>query len=128
MARAHTAPARGTTMPYEYHKFSEIFPLLEGEKFDEFVADIKANGQKLPILLYQGQVLDGRNRDRACTKLGIAPIVEQAPVRDDDDDMALALIVSLNVARRHLTINEKAFIAESLATIKEAGAPQGNKN
>jgi hypothetical protein len=60
-----------------FHPLANIFPLLEGAEFDGLVADIKAHGQREPIALYEGQVLDGRNRLRACEMTGVAP-----PARD----------------------------------------------
>lgn len=103
----------------KYHRFAEIFPLLEGKDFDDFVADIKANGQRVSILLYQGQVLDGRNRDRACRQLGLEPWTEEANVKDDDE--ALDLLASLNIQRRQLSIAQRAFAAARLANMREGG-------
>ena len=86
----------------KHHPFSEYWPLLSGENFEKFKANIAANGQKLPILTYQDQILDGRNRERACEELGVA-----APLRKfrrrKSDDAALELVVSLNEHRRHLS-------------------------
>ena len=103
----------------KYHRFAEIFPLLEGKDFDDFVADIKANGQRVSILLYQGQVLDGRNRDRACRQLGLEPWVEEANVTDDDD--ALNLLASLNEQRRHMSDAQRALSAAKLANLRHGG-------
>jgi hypothetical protein len=57
--------------PPEYgpHPLSEIFPRM-GEVELGFVAeDIKANGLKEPIWLYEDKILDGNNRYRACLKI-----------------------------------------------------------
>jgi len=99
----------------QYHRYSEIWPLLSGEPFEKLKADIKANGQRYKILLYQGQVLDGRNRLRACEALGIEPLTDNASV--DSDEAALKLVISLNEHRRHLSVAQSAFAAERLANI-----------
>ena len=52
-----------------FHPLANIFPLLEGEPFDALVADIKASGLCEAVWLYEGQILDGRNRYRACQAL-----------------------------------------------------------
>jgi len=50
----------------EFHPIADMFPPMEGEEFDAFVADIKANGLLEDIVLFEGMILDGRNRYRAC--------------------------------------------------------------
>jgi hypothetical protein len=52
---------------YKFHEFADLFPLLEGEQFEELVQDIKARGLQSRIVLYE-DALDGRNRHRACFK------------------------------------------------------------
>ena len=54
----------------EFHPISECFPLIEGVEFDELVKDILANGLIHPISVYEGKILDGRNRFLACEKAG----------------------------------------------------------
>jgi ParB-like chromosome segregation protein Spo0J len=103
--------------PYEYHPFSDIWPLLEGEDFDKLALDIAAHGLKLPILLYQDKVLDGRNRDRACVEAGVEPRYEQSKAATDEE--ALELVFSLNHHRRHLSFQEKAFAAARYANLKQ---------
>ena len=102
--------------PYEYHPFSEIWPMLEGPAFDDFATDIAANGLLVPILLYQNKILDGRQRDRACAEAGVEPRYEQSNATDDD--AALGLVFSLNQHRRHLSFQEKAFAAARYANLK----------
>ena len=54
------------------HPLADMFPLIEGEDFQSLVDDIVANGIRVPIMLYEGKVLDGRNRLRAAIR-GIMP-------------------------------------------------------
>jgi ParB-like chromosome segregation protein Spo0J len=64
-------------MTMEFHPIANAFPLIEGDQFNELAADIQANGLREPIVLFSGQVLDGRNRYRACIAAGIDPQFEE---------------------------------------------------
>jgi ParB-like chromosome segregation protein Spo0J len=55
----------------EFHPLANISPLVEGRDFDELVADIREHGLHEPIVVYE--VLDGRNRYRACEAAGVEP-------------------------------------------------------
>jgi hypothetical protein len=54
------------SVKYPWHPAAELFPLLKGDKFDDLVNDIRTHGLQQPIVLYQGKILDGRNREMAC--------------------------------------------------------------
>jgi ParB-like nuclease domain len=90
-----------------FHPIANLFPLMEGEEFDALVADIEKNGQREPIVLYQGKILDGRNRYRACLAAGIGL---KLPKHEDNSPYIgdpVAYVISKNVHRRHLTAEQK---------------------
>jgi ParB-like chromosome segregation protein Spo0J len=99
---------------YSFHKLSNIFPLLEGEKLLAFKKDIQENGQREPIALYNGQILDGRNRYKACKGLGIEPKFIRLPPDTDP----VKYIVSANLHRRHLKESQRAMVAAKIADLK----------
>lgn len=89
------------------HEAADLFPLMEGDEFDDLVADIADNGLKNPVvLLPDGRLLDGRNRVAACDKSG-TPVVATTYHGDDPT----GYVLSLNVHRRHLTASQRAMIA-----------------
>ena len=57
----------------EFHEFANIFPMLGDDEAESLRADIQANGLNQPVTIFEGKVLDGRNRWLACLKLGIEP-------------------------------------------------------
>lgn len=61
---------------------------------------------KEPIWIYDGKILDGRNRYKACVELGITPEFRQYRGADP-----LQFVLSLNLARRHLNSSQCAFVA-----------------
>jgi hypothetical protein len=105
-----------------FHPLADIFPLMGGDEFDELVADIKANGLLEDIVLYDGMILDGRNRYRACLAAGWHPAMVRERVRQggmmlDDrrwvDDPA-TYVISANIHRRHLTAEQKRDLIAKL--------------
>jgi ParB-like chromosome segregation protein Spo0J len=92
-----------------FHPLADIFPLIEGEEFNDLVEDIKANGLHEPIVVYEDQILDGRNRYRACLEAGVEPLISNfehmRPTREGISPESV--VVSQNLHRRHLTAKEK---------------------
>jgi ParB-like chromosome segregation protein Spo0J len=87
-----------------FHPLANNFPLMNGAEFAEFVADIKTRGQIEPIITYDGMILDGRNRYRACLKNKIEPVLKAG---DDWIDDPAAYVRSANIHRRHLKAKDK---------------------
>ena len=83
---------------YEFHPLSECFPLLIGPEFEEFSSDIAVNGQRETVKLYQGKILDGRNRYLSCKKHKMPCRYELVEEIVDPTDY----VISMNVHRRHL--------------------------
>jgi MT-A70/ParB/Sulfiredoxin domain len=96
-----------------FHPVAEIFPPLEGAEFAELAADIRRNGLIDPIVIHDGQVLDGRNRYRACIEADIEP--RFTPFRGDDP---VSYVVSRNLRRRHLDESQRAMVVAKLTTLR----------
>lgn len=100
-------------MTLEFHPLANIFPLIEGAEFDALVADVKENGVQQPIILFEGKILDGRNRYRAATQAGV-----EFDTTEYFEADPLAYVVSLNLHRRHLDEGQRATVAGKLETLK----------
>jgi len=83
--------------------------VMEPDELKELAADIKAHGQREPILLFEGAIIDGRNRFKACE---IALVKPRFKAFTGDDPAAL--VASLNLHRRHLNESQRAMLAAEL--------------
>lgn len=93
----------------KHHPIAEIWPLMTDAELDQLTADIKAHGLLSPIVIYEGMILDGRNRDVACERAGVSP--RYTPYVGADP---VAFAFSCNEARRHMSAGQRAAIAVEL--------------
>lgn len=100
-------------MNYEFHRLANLFPLIEGQAYQDLMADVLRHGVREPVWLYEGQVLDGRNRYRAAQAMGV-----ECPFREYEGQDATAFVVSINLHRRHLTESQRALVAAKLANLE----------
>ena len=107
------APNRNT-LAYANHPAADLFPMMDAAAHEELKADIAKHGQRRPVIFIGNQVLDGRNRLKACNELGIEPKREEAPADVDPFEFVL----SLNLHRRHLTESQRAMVAAKLAKLR----------
>jgi ParB-like chromosome segregation protein Spo0J len=108
------------TKKYEFHPYADLFPILDEDSvgFKALIEDIKANRQYEPVYLYEGKILDGRNRYDACQLLGKDIITRDYPGTDP-----IGFVLSVNLHRRHLNTSQRAMVAAKLTNL-EAGANQ----
>ena len=107
-------------MQFEFHPLANLFPLIEGEEFEALVADVRASGLHEPIDLYQGKILDGRNRYRAASAAGIE--LERRNFRHFHPELygdPLAYVISKNLTRRHLDESQRAMVAARIANVRQ---------
>ena len=102
--------SRAKLMIYEPHEICKIFPKIEGTDFESLRLDILSNGLIQPVVLYEGKILDGRNRYSAC----LAADVPARFVEFEGDD-PVRYVVSMNLKRRHLSTPQRAMIAATLS-------------
>lgn len=98
---------------FPIHPAAELFPMMSETEFQEMKEDIRLHGQSDDILMWNGQLLDGRNRLRACTELGIEPSWIELELSLDP----VVWVLSHNLHRRHLTTSQRAMVADKLAIL-----------
>lgn len=105
----------------KFHSVCELFPRMSQEEFDELQKDIAANGLREPIWTFEDQIIDGRHRFEACENLARAPKFRRW---DGSEDGLLPFVVSLNLRRRHLSIDQLAMVAARIANYGHGGTRQ----
>ena len=90
---------------YKVHPAASLFPLIEGEDFEDLVFSIKTLGVLQPIVVSKGMLVDGRNRLRAVTRLRKEGCTLDLPVKElgPEVESVSEYIFDCNVHRRNLT-------------------------
>jgi hypothetical protein len=110
-----------------WHPLANLFPIMPEEDLLVLAADIKKEGLRDKIVLYEDKVLDGRNRLLAMQRAGLElreecftpfrSVKEPGCAWGDCAGTPLAWIVSKNLTRRHLTTSQRAAIAVDLESL-----------
>ncbi|HUY89057.1 MAG TPA: ParB/RepB/Spo0J family partition protein, partial [Pirellulales bacterium] len=97
----------------DFHPLANAFPGLAEEALLELAHDIEAHGQLEPIVLFEGRILDGRQRWLACRMAGVEPQMIDWPGPGEP----VAWVISKNLRRRHLSDSQRAMVAARLANL-----------
>lgn len=108
---------------YQLHPLCSLFPRMAGAEFETLVADIKANGQREPIIIHEGMILDGGNRYRACIEAGIDPETMKY-----GGGNIVSYVLSANLHRRHLSAGQQAAIVASCQDWQKAAKHGGARD
>ena len=109
---------------YIIHQAAGVFPMLSDPELLALGKDISKNGQRSPIQLWKGALVDGRNRLAACLLVGIDPTVEEVDFNSEEE--CVRYIISTNIHRRHLTESQRMMIASKLAQLGPGGDHKSN--
>ena len=101
---------------YKVHPAASIFPLIEGDEFDQLVDSIARNGMHYPIVLRGDQLLDGRNRLRAAHAAREQGYKVSIPTNQWTDNRISVSewIWDTNATRRQLTDDGLAMASASI--------------
>lgn len=91
----------------EAHELAGLLPKMNPAELRSLIADIDANGQREKIDLFEGKILDGRNRYDACLHLKIKP--KTKVFRGSRED-AVSLIYS-RANHRNMNEGQRAIAA-----------------
>lgn len=108
-----------------WHEAANLFPMMDeweqeaGSKkagaLLQLAEDLKANGCHTPVVLFQGNILDGRNRVTAAKLAGL----DFLPTTEYEGNDPVAYVLSLNLHRRQLTKAQLVELAIKLMPMYE---------
>jgi ParB-like chromosome segregation protein Spo0J len=96
------------------HPLAGIMPMMSEDEFERHKADIKRNGLQVRIDLFEGMILEGRNRYRALKALGLVPADEHFKPFAGTRAEAEAYVISTNLHRRQLNNKQKQEFAQQM--------------
>ena len=91
-------------------EFDRLCLPLKEEEFDDLSRNIERDGLREAIVLWGDTILDGHNRYRICTKLGIEPTYQAAPNSVQTREDATNWIIDNQLGRRNLTPDQMALL------------------
>ena len=105
---------------YEQHPIGAAWPALSDEDFQKLVDSIESIGILEKITVYEGKILDGWHRYRACTELRIKNI----PMVEYEGNDPGSFVIAKNEARRHSDPSQRAFsVAQTIDICEKSGRP-----
>jgi hypothetical protein len=111
------------------HPATDLLPMMNEPELLELGQDILKRGLLEGVALFDGKLLDGRNRSDAMEKVGIKLVPDgvfdrNVPQRNVKGCDPFAYVLSKNVHRRHLTAEQRR---EVIAKLLEAKPEQSNR-
>jgi len=112
------------SLTLEVHELALLIPEMTEAEYVDLVTSIHENGLQHPIVTYEGKVLDGRHRQRACVDAQVEPRYVEY-----EGDSPVAFVISSNLHRRHLKPSQLAMVAADAlpAFEEEARRRQGQR-
>lgn len=95
---------------YEIHPIANMYPMMLPKEHENLLNSMEYNGYdaNFPIILYEGKILDGRNRYKACCEIKIEPKVS---IFEGTQEEAISESRKLNSSRRHMPQYQRAMVA-----------------
>lgn len=109
------------------HPAAAVLPLVDGAEFEELKESIRKHGLRQPVVVHNGEVIDGRNRLRAWQAIhelgdsgrAATPPPPQVEWQPSNGETVADFVISANIQRRHLTPCQRAAAAVLLAELVE---------
>ncbi|MQT77289.1 MULTISPECIES: hypothetical protein [Pseudomonas] len=107
-----TEPAE---VSFDLHPWADLFPLMCDEGLTLLSLSLQDKGQREPIVLSEGKILDGRNRFR-----GLKALNRPIETLNFEGDDPVSYVADHNLHRRHLKPSQRAAVAAWLSELLRA--------
>jgi hypothetical protein len=101
------------------HPIAELVPDMTPDQYSALRDDIRDHGLRTPTVMYEGMVLDGRNRARAWYDIHGHWDVPSTEFKGTPEE-AIAYVRSHNIKRRHLKPSQIAYYEAQAAAFWKA--------
>ncbi len=101
----------------EAHSLANLVPTMSADDYKALVGDIRSRGLMHPVVLYEGKILDGRHRYRACIEVGRG--IDFAEYTGKDP---IGYVLSENLNRRHMTPGQISGIILKSDSLRQVAA------
>lgn len=109
---------------FTQHPLSAAFPSMPGHEVDSLAKDILEHGQREPGVIFEGQILDGWHRYRACEIASeLSSAVQFRFVEFPAGGDPVAFVKSRNLHRRHMSDSQRAASVVACSKWAPAGNP-----
>ena len=110
---------RMTKLALRAHPIAELVPDMTPDQYGALRDDIREHGLRTPTVMYEGMVLDGRNRSRAWYDIHGNWDVPSTEFKGTPEE-AIAYVRSHNIKRRHLKPSQIAYYEAQAAAFWKA--------
>ena len=109
---------------YPISYLAYLFPDMTEAQFERLVKSIQANGLRVPITVWRGEIIDGRHRYAACLRAGVEPRFEYL----DDDEDPVQFVLDKNGEARVLDTSGRAVVGYKLSSMSKPGRPVDSRD
>lgn len=124
-AKPVAKPGCFRTEGLEAHPLADLFPLMSAQEYEDLLASVRDHGFRAsePIVLFEGRILDGRNRYTAAWEADVEPGFRQFDPAAEGTP--IDYVLDLNFNRRNLNESQRAMVAAGAARLGWGGNRRG---